>query len=60
MKTKTYTFTHIEVLALRDAMGEQKLRLKPLNPNSPIFKQIKTATSALYEQFKSDIMVGRV
>lgn len=56
MKTKTYDLTAIEVLAIRDALCESKQQWKKFEPNSPLPKKVKAATTALYEQFA---IVGR-
>lgn len=54
MKTKTYTFTEIEILALREAMIEFKHSIKNNKPISPIFIEMKKAVTGLAEQFKDD------
>lgn len=54
MKTKTYTFTEIEMLALRDSLTVMSFEIKNLNCNAPIFSDRNKAIITLKEQFKND------
>jgi len=54
MKTKQYLLTEVEMLAIRNALMEESVRLKSVYPKSPIFQAIKSATHALAEQFETD------
>ena len=54
MKTKTYLFTELEIIAIRDALIENKQRLKKLKPKSRNAVNYKIATTNLAEQFKTD------
>jgi hypothetical protein len=51
---KYYVFTELEILVLRDALIEHYQNTKHLKPISPIAIEMKKATMALKEQFKSD------
>lgn len=59
MKTKTYTFTEIEILALREAMDfyyhEVSKRVGALDKLSPLFANMHKSVKALKDQFKDDL-----
>lgn len=54
MKTKTYTFTEVEILALKEAMSDFHFKIKDNNMISPIFKDMQKAVKSLKEQFTED------
>lgn len=56
MKTKTYVFTYVEILALRDALIEKHQIDKLYTPISPIAIGMQKATKTLKDQFKEDAM----
>lgn len=53
-KIKTYYFTEVEVLALRDALEDFHAVHKNDQPYSPIFRERNRAAAGLCEQFKDD------
>lgn len=60
-KTRTYTLTHYEVMALREALREEKFRIRDLPPaNSPAFAAQRDAVEDLFEMFSADIFCGRI
>ena len=54
MKTKTYEFTEIEVMALKEATCEYYHATKHLKPKSPIAVKMFKALEGLKEQFNDD------
>jgi hypothetical protein len=54
MKTKTYTFTETEILALKEALTEYHFKIKDNNMTSPIFIDMRKAVKSLKEQFTED------
>lgn len=59
MKTKTYTFNRIEVLAIRTALLELKHQI-PKDANSPVFRQMREAAIRIHKQMSNDITGGKL
>ena len=54
MKIKTYTLTEREIEVIRNALREYNHTQKHTNPMTERAAEIKAATAALTEQFKTD------
>ena len=61
MKSKKYTLTQVDILALREATEfywhEISKKVLKRNEASPVSKKMHEAVRALYEQFKQDFML---
>ena len=59
MKTKTYTFTEIEVMALKEATKEYYFQRRNLKPISPVVQKMQAALLTLKDQFDDDFRLWK-